>query len=63
MIIKSRMEVIPTTKELADVFVASYELVNAKAGSIRRPGVPVRKKVKPRASLQQDERLCGIVGN
>ena len=34
-IIKSRMEVIPTTKELADVFMASYELVNAKAGSIR----------------------------
>jgi hypothetical protein len=35
VIIKSRMEVIPTTKELADVFMASYELVNAKAGSIR----------------------------
>lgn len=34
-IIKSRMEVIPTTKELADVFMASYELANAKAGSIR----------------------------
>ncbi len=35
VIIKSRMEVIPTTKELADVFMASYELVNAKASSIR----------------------------
>jgi hypothetical protein len=35
VIIKSRMEVIPTTKELADVFMASYELVNSKAASIR----------------------------
>ncbi len=35
MIIKSRMEVIPTTKELADAFMASCELFNAKAGSIR----------------------------
>ncbi len=57
-IIKSRMEVIPTTKELADVFMASYELVNAKAGSIReRVKSRVRKMIeRRRAGLQQDER-------
>jgi hypothetical protein len=35
VIIKSRMEVIPTTKELADVFMASNELLNSKAAALR----------------------------
>ena len=70
VIIKSRMEVIPTTKELADVLMASYELVNAKAGSIRARSPRNKTGITRmrgflwdiRTRLPRNLHHCGIVG-
>jgi hypothetical protein len=56
-VLKSRMEVVPTTKEMADTYIASFELVNSMATDIRE------KKRATRMSMSSSKKVSKVASS